>query len=435
MNEHLSTEPEAIDSASGDPGGRVSGPSHGEWSQGWHVVLISMLGTACAGMHVYTMGALIAPIEADLGWTRTQISSGLLAYSIATVTFLPVIGYLLDRFGPRTIALPGMALYCGFVASLSAAGGSHVHWLLAWLGIGFAGCFIKPVLWVSVVSRLFDRRRGIALAVVLSGGGLSSVVLPTTADWLARQGGWRLAYLTIPGVAAAIMLPLIFLVIRGRIATPGKSKKSETSGLSGLSLREAILSTRYLRLACAAVMFSIVTFGLIINFIPIATDKGLARDVALKAAGLIGIGSIAGRLITGYLFDRFSGPLIAATSFIIPIFGVLLFLNYDGSSAQALLIAAVLGFSLGAEHDCMSYLTTRYFGLKNFGLIFSVIVALLVAGEGVGPVLASLAYDNFGSYDVFLWGTIGLLAFSSVLMATMGRYPEFTPPEQETGQV
>lgn len=413
----------------------ADGAGRSEWANGWLPTVTAMLGTACAGIHVYTLGAMVAPIEAELGWTRTEITSGLLAYSIATVCFLPMIGYLLDRFGPRKIALSGIALYCGAVALLAAAGGSHASWLFVWLLIGFAGCFIKPVLWVSVVSRLFDRRRGIALAVVLCGGGLSSVALPVVIDWLTRTGGWRFAYVVVAAVAATVMLPLIFVVIRGRIAQPGRARHDAAPGtmLPGLTVRQAFRSTRYLRLACAAVMFSVVTFGMLVNFIPIAVDKGLERDFALKAAGLIGIGSIAGRLITGYLFDRFYGPLIAACSFLIPIVGVLLLLNFDGNHVLALAIALIMGFSLGAEHDCMSYLATRYFGLRNFGVIFSVIVALLVAGEGLGPLLASLAYDQLGSYDAFLWGALGLLVISSMLMATMGRYPAFTDdlPDQD----
>jgi MFS family permease len=102
-----------------------------------------------------------------------------------------------------------------------------------------------------------------------------------------------------------------------------------------------------------------------------------------------------------------------------------LWLNYDGSVTSALIMAATMGFCLGAEIDIIAYLSTRYFGLKNYGTIFGTVVGLVAFGGGVGPTLAGIVYDRTHSYDFFVRCAIPAFLLAALLIGSMGRYPAF----------
>jgi MFS family permease len=147
------------------------------------------------------------------------------------------------------------------------------------------------------------------------------------------------------------------------------------------------------------------------------------RNTAAAAVGVMGITSIAGRLVTGLLLDRWNGPLIGAVSFGLPVIAACFWLNFDGTLLSAVVIAACLGLSLGAEIDIIAYLSTRYFGLKNYGAIFGTIVGVLAFGGGVGPTLAGLVYDKTHSYGIFAWATMPAFILSAAMIGSLGRYP------------
>jgi MFS family permease len=128
------------------------------------------------------------------------------------------------------------------------------------------------------------------------------------------------------------------------------------------------------------------------------------------------------------LLDRFSGPLIGAVSFGVPLISAGLWLTYDGSVTSAVVMAAALGLALGSEIDIIGYLASRYFGLKNYGTIFGTIAGLYALGVGMGPTLAGIAYDRTRSYDIFVWCVIPAFLIAVAMIGTLGRYPELAPP-------
>jgi MFS family permease len=127
---------------------------------------------------------------------------------------------------------------------------------------------------------------------------------------------------------------------------------------------------------------------------------------------------------TGVLLDRCNGALIGAVSFAVPLVAAALWLGFDGTMSSAIVMAATLGISLGAEIDVIAYLTTRYFGLRNFGTVFGTIAGLLAFGGGVGPTLAGIVYDKTHSYDIFVWGTIPIFLLAAAMIGSLGRYPD-----------
>ncbi|MEZ5734524.1 MAG: hypothetical protein R3E09_01760 [Novosphingobium sp.] len=109
---------------------------------------------------------------------------------------------------------------------------------------------------------------------------------------------------------------------------------------------------RYLKLAAAATVYAVACSALTANVVPVLIDQNLSPAVAAATAGLLGIGSITGRLIGGFLLDRFNGNMVAAICVLLPIIPITIFLNTDGSQAWAALACLVMGLSIGTEVDC-----------------------------------------------------------------------------------
>jgi len=182
---------------------------------------------------------------------------------------------------------------------------------------------------------------------------------------------------------------------------------------------------RYLKLAAAATIYAVACSALTANVVPVLIDQDLSPAVAAATAGLLGIGSIIGRLVGGFLLDRFNGNVVAAICVLVPIIPISILLATDGSQAWAALACLLMGLSIGTEVDCCAYLAARHFGTRNFGTLFGTINGLLLFGNGLAPFLANYGYDMMKTYDQVLLLLTPLYVVTSVLFATLGRFPEF----------
>ena len=135
----------------------------------------------------------------------------------------------------------------------------------------------------------------------------------------------------------------------------------------------------------------------------------------------MGITSIAGRLSTGLLLDRFStrAPLIASVAFALPALACVIMMEFDGSILQSAIVACLIGAAVGADTDIAAYLTARYFGLRYFGTLFGTIIAILSIAIGLGPILAAYIFDQSGSYIAFYWLGVFLSLTSAFIMFTL----------------
>ncbi|WP_066969652.1 MFS transporter [Rhizorhabdus dicambivorans] len=389
---------------------------------------ISLVAAACAGiafytLYLYTLGVLIEPLQREFAWSRAGISAGLTIVSVATVLCSPFVGRLIDRIGARRIALAGVSLYSAALLALPLAGPSIESWWLGWAFVAAGAMLIQPTIWSAAVVSRFDRHRGIALAFTLSGSGIASFFGPALVDALARQYGWRIGYLTLGLVGLLFVLPLIWRVffdardlerLSGRPAT-----SSRTS--DGLSAAEGFRSRAFVQLALAGYLGTAAVTSLLVHFVPIVSGGGLDRSSAAYAAGVFGMAAIASRIGSGFLLDRMDGRWIGAFALGIPVLAPIIFLNYDGSFLWAVIAAAIIGVGVGAEIDALAILSARYFGLRNYGLLWGTIAGIVGLGSGTGPLVAGLIFDNTGSYDILFHMLIPLSAVVALLLISIPR--------------
>lgn len=403
-----------------------------EWRDGWGVVFAGAMGMALASLSVYAMGVFIVPLEQEFGWSRAQISAGMTLSAVIAVISAPFVGLAVDRFGARRIGVVGVIAYCACFSLFAFTGPSIWSWWGLWLLFALAALGIKPTVWTTGVSSLFSSGRGMAISVMLCGTGLGSSLTPVVSNYLIEAYGWRWAFAGIALFWAILVLPpvaIFFTSAKDRHRRAGHSAaKPQANALTGVGVREGLLSWKFARLASAAFLATLVIVSFVSNLVPILTDSGLTRQEAANIAGLVGITTIIGRLTGGFLLDRINGSLVGGVSLLMPLVSCILLISQPGSASVAVFAVFVLGFSLGAELDAVAYLSTRHFGMRNFGVLFGTISGLLALATGLGPFLVSYAYDVTGSYRAVLVAYAPLCVVTSLLFFTLGRYPVFAAP-------
>lgn len=401
-----------------------SGPA--EWRFGWPVVFASALGISLTTIHIYGVGLFFEPLEQEFGWSRGEVAGALLLPSIIALCLAPYGGRLIDRWGPRKVALPAIAAYCASVAALSFTSGWIGSWWLLWILMGASYTFLLPTVWSAAVSSWFIRGRGFALAVTLCGTGVGAAVVPALSNLLINQFGWRGAFIGLGIIGAIVILPVAFLCFYragDRPTANDAEKPASAAPTTGYSFKEGVRTRYFYRLVIAGFGSTFAIVGLVVHLVPMLGTLDIDRGSAVAIASMVGLPSIIGRLSIGFLMDRFHGPYIGAVSIGLPTISVLILLAFPGSVIAAMIAIVILGLSIGGEYDAVIYLSTRYFGLLSFGALFGFVAALISLGMGTGPMIAGTIFDLTGSYHFFLLLVIPLTAIPAWMLATLGPYP------------
>ena len=390
-----------------------------EWRHGWPLVLMSLVALSIANLMIYSLSVLMGPIQHDTGWTRAQITLGLLVQSITSIFVAPVAGRLMDRFGVQRVAVPGLVCYGLAIMAMSVFSFNYWGFIATWLIIMTSSAFINVTIWPAAIAKVFNTQRGLALGVALCGGGLGTAVIPIITSQLIVHFDWRHTYLVM-GAAVLCLLPPLLLAFRATLSLKKDGPTAARSKGASIPLARLFRSRHFYALAYAAFMLTLTQVAISIHFVPMLTAKGISITEAAAISGLIGLSSIFGRLVMGLALDRSSGPWVGATSFALPMVTAILFLFGGPSPWMAGVAALSLGLASGAEADVIPYMTTRYFGVPVFGSVFSLFAVAMSLGVGVGPLLASLSVDVTGSYVLALSCVIPLSALALAGLATLG---------------
>lgn len=390
-----------------------------EWRQHGGNIAPCLIGMALVAVHAYALGVMIKPLEQEFGWSRAQISAGPLVTSVTALLLAVFAGRAVDRSGPRRIALLGVPFYCAALALIAAAGPSILTWLALYALLAVGLVMIYPSVWSAAVVQRFVKTRGLALAVVLSGTGIASAVVPFLAASLIEAYGWRGAYLGMGGLAFIIQFPLVYFLFARSATAANQREQPLQNGKAG-----DLLSPKFIRLAAAGVIYTLGATGVGINAVPILIEEGFSMIAAAKVAGLIGIGTISGRIGGGFLLDRIDGRFVAVGCALGALLAAAIFLSTDQDVLAASIACVLLGFTAGAEFDACAYLISRHFPQDQFATLFAVLAAMFGFVSGLSPFIANVAYEAFGDYNALLWAIIPMFLLSSILFLSLGRYPE-----------
>jgi MFS family permease len=389
----------------------------------WWVVVGAVTGLfVCNGPVLgFTFGVFLKPIMADTGWPRSTTSFALSFGGILGAVTVPVLGRMMDRWSIRRVALPGLAVYTLFLSLMGLAPAVLWIFILMFALAEMTSAIQTPLGYAKAISAWFDRRRGLALGIAMSGVGLGAFIVPQLAERLIERVGWRGAYVSLGLLTFVIAFPAVALWIRE--PRPGEGERgggAAVAMLPGHTVREAAGTTRFWMLGTVFFLVAVGINGSAAHIVPLLTDHGLSAASATATLGIFGLATMGGRLLAGFLVDRIFAPYVATFFFLAPIAGFAFLASAAGMLPTAGVV--LMGIGLGTEIDLIAFLVTRYFGQRAFGQIYGYFFMIFGLGSSCGRFLAGLIFDLAGSYNPALIGAALALVAAVILVNRLGSY-------------
>ena len=369
----------------------------------------------------FTFGVFLKPIMADTGWQRSSVSFALSVGGIFSALAVPVLGRMMDRWSIRRVALPGLAVYTLFLSLMGLAPAVLWIFILMFALAEMTSAIQTPLGYAKAISAWFDRRRGLALGVAMSGVGIGAFVVPQLAQQLIERVGWRGAYVSLGLMTFVIAFPAVATWIRE--PRPGEGERGGGAAIAmlpGHTVREAAGTTRFWMLGTAFFLVAVGINGSAAHIVPLLTDHGLSAASATATLGIFGLATMGGRLLAGFLVDRIFAPYVATFFFLAPIAGFAFLASAAGMLPTAGVV--LMGIGLGTEIDLIAFLVTRYFGQRAFGQIYGYFFMIFGLGSSCGRFLAGLIFDLAGSYNPALIGAALALVAAVILVNRLGSY-------------
>ena len=392
-----------------------------EFSRHWLLVLVCAvgIGVGVSSLPFYTQGLFIEAWIADFGWTRAQASLGILGSTLALAAALPFIGSIVDRYGlvtPVMISLLGLSLAYVLLGMFVQSIATFV--ILAMLQ-AILGSASSPLAYTRAINAVFNKQRGLALGVALSGAGVAATFGPTLISNAIDAFGWRGAYYAMALFTLVVGAVIILVLSRLNGAKTAANIDMEAAKRDFLVAKS---SRTYWTIMAAIFCLSLGLGGLMIHFVPILLDVGFATNAAVKIAGVVGIAVVLGRLLVGFAVDRIFAPRVAIAILLACISGVLALALLG--SVVAVPAAFVIGFSVGAEVDLIGYLVARYFGMHAYGQIYGRQYSTFLIATGLSPVILGAVRDATGTYTASLFTATAFMAISAALFAKLPKFEQ-----------
>lgn len=414
----------------------VTASAREEWQRSWPLVILTALAltSSPATLPVYSIGVLTAPLQAEFGWSRATIQAAITFSTGLGLIGGPLGGWMVDRFGVRKSILFGIVGLSSAVLACTAMTGSVWQLYAFYAAMALLGAGAGAVSWTYLIANRFEKSRGLALGVALSGTGLAAVLAPRIAAAGLEWGGWQSAYLWLAGFGVLLILPLCALGLpREPVETNSSRLPEHAIQRSGLTVAQAVRDRRFWLIGVATFCIYVAVGGLIPNMVPAFTDSGLSQDQAVAIMGFFGLSIIAGRIAVGFLVDLFWAPLVASTVLLpaaIACFLIQQPLEFGAYAAAAMII----GMATGMEFDMLGFLAARYLGLAHFARIYGRLYIFVALGAGLAPPAFGFAYDTFGDYSWPLTISAGLLVLGAICFLALGHYPDWQGPRRKLPQ-
>ncbi len=397
---------------------------------GWYVVGATFLVLFAGFGTIYSFGAFFLALAQEFDTGRAAVSA-IFSYAVFMVFATGAgSGMIADRTGPKWVMAVGVIAVVGGL--LGAAAATHLWQVTTCftLGVGVGVGFVY-VPAVSAVQRWFERRRGLASGLAVTGIGIGTLVMPIVAGWLLETMSWRAVFVVVAAMVAAMGAVAVFLIeadpaARG-LAPDGAELERERVAPErqpNERLLPMVRSRPFVQFYAAQAMLSLPIFIPVVHLVPYAEDLGIARTQAVGALGLIGLGSTAGRFIVGGLADRLGRrlTLVLLLGGIVCAYG--LWLAADGFAGLAV-FAVWFGVCYGGYVALSPALLADYFAGPKLSSVIGLQYTSSAAGSLIGPILAGYLFDVTGAYTSALYIAAACSAVSFGLVLTM---PEPTRP-------
>ncbi|KQX23373.1 hypothetical protein ASD39_05960 [Sphingomonas sp. Root50] len=367
---------------------------------------------------MYTAGLFILPMQAEFGWSRSELAFGPMVGLIAAF-FMPMTGWLTDRVGARRLGMIGLAAMAACYVGLALAPPSNGFFLAMVLVIAVVSPLSSPVSFTRGVLPYFRRNTGAAVAIAMTGISVAGFVLVPLVGLVIADFGWRQAYYALAATLLVLALPIIFAWFSekpGNDELPAARRGNPLAELNG-----AARDGRFWIMVVGFGAASLLLGGVLSQTQPLLVSHGLSllAATALVTAYTVTIG--IGRLCAGFMLDRFHPHLVVRVCLLLAALGGLgvALMPDDAPIALIALCIMLIGFGHGAESDFIVFFSVRIFGEKIASTLFGVMAFVISIGMAVGGLIFAQVYDHTGSYRLALGGTAALMAVAAVLIGRL----------------
>lgn len=396
---------------------------------GWVVVGISTLGMAAtlpgqtAGLSLF----IDAFIE-DLGLSRSVVSW---LYTIATVLgslSLPLVGRLVDRYGPRRLAVVVIALFAASCIGMSRVTG----WISVFVGFLCLRGFGQGALGLinnHSVNLWFEHGRGLAIGILGLGMAGATALFPPLIERGIQTYGWETTYFIMGVLLAVIMLPLGALLYRDAPEAYGLSPPAspedgsaepdspeETATVQGVRPEVTYRTWTFWLVTAAGVCTAGLGTGLLFHHFSILNEVGVSRSTAAQFFIPLGVITAVFNLGTGWLVDRYPPRLLLGVQ--LGLFGAIMgLLPVVNTAVEVWGYGAIFGISQGMQQAILGAAYAYYFGRAHHGTIRGLATTVFIGGTALGPSVLALGPDLMGGFAPILWLTAPiplLLAAASI---------------------
>jgi MFS family permease len=407
---------------------------------GWvQVLALSVTETISWGILYYSFSVFLLPMEADLGWSRSQLTGAFsLALLVSGIAGLPM-GRWLDRHGPRALMTAG-SIAATLLVLLWSRVDSLAVWYLLWVGIGvaMAATFYEPAF--AMIAVWFRRKRSRALTVLTFFGGFASVIFIPLAERLVQARDWRDALVILAVILGIGTIPAHALLLRRRPADLGLRPdgvempapatdapvQSDEVDDPAITWREALHGHTFWWIGGAFMLVMMAMVAVTVHLIPTLVNRGFGTGFAASAAGLVGLFALPGRLVFTPLGGKLPRQIVTALIFALEAAAIGVLAVAD-SRAEVIAFVVLFGSGFGAITPARAALVADVYGARSFATIAGVLAMLVTTARAIGPILASVLIGWWGGATAMLWLMAGFCVAGAVAILFSGGKAENSP--------
>lgn len=394
---------------------------------GWVIVFASLVAMAVTVGTLHAFGVFFKPLLQEFGWSRATTSGVFSLGGVIQGVIAVLVGLISNRVGPRKlVVVSGVLLGLSYVMGSWTTALWQLYLYFGLLQGGARGVPYNPLM--ATIARWFTKRRGLAIGIALSGGGVGTIIFPMLGNSLIERFGWQSAFLYFGLISGAMMIGA-GLVVRARppemqpsvqnieslrtnaTANPGNQQEVYTPV-------SRVLSNRSFWLVVVMGFFTNLTVSMVfVHLVPYATDQRIPAAVAASFVSVIGVFNIVGKIGGGAFSDRYGLRMGMLICFGIGAFS-LFWLNFASTLWMFYSFAVVFGLAYSGWMPLFPVMVERIFGVGSMSAVLGFLTAANMIGSSVGAYVAGYLFDVTNSYQwaFFLAGMVLIVSIPCLLL-------------------
>ena len=398
---------------------------------GWYVIAALFFATFLAIGSRQGFGVFVKTWEQDWGISTATVSVAASVGWLVNGVSQPFVGRLTDVYGGRRVVVISLLIMA--IATISVSYVTNIYGLIALYGfvISFASGGISPATTGVIVARWFEKKRGMAMAVLIAGGSVGGLIVVPFLSYVLMEFSWQTAYWLVGGLALALGVPLLLIVVRSNPEDMGLRIDGEIPSESGETeiivravgpkfvekWRDSLSSKPIWQLSIAYFVCGITTASISVHFVRWAISEDISTGTAALAFGVLSGINACGVLVVGLLSDRWQRKNLLGAVYLIRALAFISLIVLPGPSA-IWAFAVIGGMSWLATVPLTASLTADVYGVRNLGTLFGFANMAHQLGGAAAVILFGWAFTAWGSYDVpFAIGALTLVGAGIVSLS------------------